>query len=175
MEEKCFTMLCLFLPYISMNQPRAYIRPLPLKPPSRLLPPTALGLSTPLGWRRATGMFSLAMTAASQQILRLGVREVNACICLQLLTIRGIDDSQGISAKIMSYWVILGFQRLAHGNQEGVIDTRSSLGILPMRASIALISLLGKKELNYLCDLAGCVDGAHVIILLIISSSFSIF
>ena len=44
-----------------------------------------------------------------------------------------------------------------------------------MRASIALISFLGKKELNYLCDLAGYVDGLHIIVLLVISFSFSIF
>ena len=155
-----------------MNQPQAYIRPFPLKPPSHLPPPTP---SHPARLTQRTRMFSLAMIAASQQILRLGVRGENACMYLQLLTIRGIDDSQGISAKMMSYWVRWGFQRLAHRNHEGVIDTWSSSGIFPMRASIALISFLGKKELNYLCDLAGYVDGLHIIVLLVISFSFSIF
>ena len=30
--------LCWFLPYINMNQPQAYVRPLPLKPPPTSLP-----------------------------------------------------------------------------------------------------------------------------------------
>ena len=39
-----FTILCWFLPYISMNQPQVYICPLSLEPPSRLPPhPTSLG------------------------------------------------------------------------------------------------------------------------------------
>ena len=39
MEDNCFTILCLFLPYVNMN-----IYSLPLEPPSHLLPhPTLLG------------------------------------------------------------------------------------------------------------------------------------
>ena len=35
----CFTMLCWFLPYITMHQPQVYLCPLPLERPSYLLPP----------------------------------------------------------------------------------------------------------------------------------------
>ena len=55
-----FTISCWFRPYISMNQPQAYIRPLPLESPS-LLPPHP----TPLGCHRAPGLSSLHLTANS--------------------------------------------------------------------------------------------------------------
>ena len=38
LKDNCFTILCWFLPYINMNQPQVYIRPLPLEPPSYLPP-----------------------------------------------------------------------------------------------------------------------------------------
>ena len=44
LEDNYFTVLCRFLPYISMNRPQVHPRPLPLEPPSCLPPhPTALG------------------------------------------------------------------------------------------------------------------------------------
>ena len=34
MEDNCFTILCWFLPYVNMNQPKVCIGPLPPDPPS---------------------------------------------------------------------------------------------------------------------------------------------
>ena len=49
--DNCFTVLCWFLPHINMNQPLAYIYPLPLEPPSHLpLHPTPLGCLRALVW-----------------------------------------------------------------------------------------------------------------------------
>ena len=51
MEDTCFTVLCWFLPYISMIQPQVYTRPLPPEPPSRLLPhPPPLGCRGASDW-----------------------------------------------------------------------------------------------------------------------------
>ena len=37
LEDNCFTILCWFLPYISMNQPQVYLCPLPSETPPTLL------------------------------------------------------------------------------------------------------------------------------------------
>ena len=37
-EDNCFTVLCWFLPYINMNQPKVYTCPLPLACPSHPIP-----------------------------------------------------------------------------------------------------------------------------------------
>ena len=51
LEGNCFTILCWFLPYINMNQPKVYICPLPLEPPSHFQPlPSALGCYRGLVW-----------------------------------------------------------------------------------------------------------------------------
>ena len=51
MEDTCFTVLCWFLPYISMIQPQVYTRPLPPEPPSHLLPhPPPLGCRGASDW-----------------------------------------------------------------------------------------------------------------------------
>ena len=50
MENNCFTMLCWFLSHVSMKQPRVYVCPLPLEPPSHLPPDT-----TPHGCHGAPG------------------------------------------------------------------------------------------------------------------------
>ena len=47
LEDNCFTILCWFLPYININQPQAYVCPLPLEPP------------TPLSCHRAPDLSSL--------------------------------------------------------------------------------------------------------------------
>ena len=46
MEDNCFTVLCWFLPYISMNQPKVYICPLPLEPSFHSILPFRLSEST---------------------------------------------------------------------------------------------------------------------------------
>ena len=38
LEDNCFTVLYWSLPYINMNQPKVYICPLPLEPPSHSTP-----------------------------------------------------------------------------------------------------------------------------------------
>ena len=51
MEDNCFTILCWFLPYVTMNQPEAYICPFPVEPPSYLpLHPTLLGCYRASDW-----------------------------------------------------------------------------------------------------------------------------
>ena len=72
MEDNCFTIFCWFLLYINMNQPEAYICPLPLKPPSHLLPH-----STSLGCHRALGC-----TANSHQLSISHVMYMFQCYCL---------------------------------------------------------------------------------------------
>ena len=39
LEDNHFTILCWFLPYISMNQPQVYTCPLPSETPSHCIPP----------------------------------------------------------------------------------------------------------------------------------------
>jgi len=51
LEDNCFTILCLFLPYINMKQPKVYICPLPPEPHSHLPPhSTLLSCHRALGW-----------------------------------------------------------------------------------------------------------------------------
>ena len=44
MKDNCFTVLCWFLPSISMNQPQVYLCPLPLEHPSHCPPLPVLPL-----------------------------------------------------------------------------------------------------------------------------------
>ena len=57
MKDNHFTILCWPLSYINMNQPQVYIRPLPLEPPSHLLP-----RPTHLGYHRTLDLSSLCHT-----------------------------------------------------------------------------------------------------------------
>ena len=52
LKDNCFTEFCCFLSNLNMNQPQAYIYPLPFEPPSHLPPHP-----TPLGWHRAPVKF----------------------------------------------------------------------------------------------------------------------
>ena len=60
MEDNYFIILCCFLPYINMNQPKVYICSPLLEPSSHLLPHP-----TPLGCHRAPALGSLHHTANS--------------------------------------------------------------------------------------------------------------